>query len=172
MGYYRDTATALAQRAAGDFIGVVLYVPMGQSTSPSWTMYSFPRLAALDEWYTEIAPSAPLYYYLAAFDKTRSTTPVVESVAPPKPGAPGFDMRITDRWRHPPFNRPSVSSVPTTTTSGERDAAGMGKTLGLFALIALPIGLLLSKTKERQQTRAEKAEFRRLGLDWNQRARY
>ena len=66
MGYYRDTATALAQRAAGNFIGVVLYVPMrGRSTAPSWSVYSFPRSSALEEWYTEIAPSAPLYYYLA-----------------------------------------------------------------------------------------------------------
>ena len=166
MGYYRDTATALVQRAAGDFIGVVLYAPIGQSTAPSWHMYSFPRSSALEEWYSEIAPSAPLYYYLAAFDKTRSTSPVVESVAPPKPGEPGFDMRVTDRWRHPPF-----PGVPTTATSGERDAAGIGKTVGLFVLFALPIGILLSKTKERQQTRVEKAEFRRLGWDWEQRAR-
>ena len=171
MGYYRDTASALAQRAPGNFIGVVLYARMGQSTIPSWHMYSFPSSSALEEWYKEIAPSAPLYYYLAAFDKTRSTQPVVESIAPPKPGEPGFDLHFTDRWRHPPFNRLTVSgSMPLM--SGDRDAAGLAKTIGLFALIALPLGLLLSKTKERKQTRVEKAEFRRLGLDWDQRARH
>ena len=172
MGYYRDTATALAQRASGNFIGVVLYVPMrGRSTAPSWSAYSFPRSSALEEWYTEIAPSAPLYYYLAAFDKTRSALPVGESIAPPKPGQPGFDLHATDRWRHPPFNRPVVSGA-MTLTSGERGAAGVAKTIGLFALFALPVGILLSKMQERKQVRAEKTAFRRSGLDWEQRVRH
>ena len=172
MSYYRDTATALARRAAGNFIGVVLYVPMGgQSTTPSWSVYSFPRSSALEEWYTKIAPSAPLYYYLAAFDKTRSTLPVGESIAPPKPGTPGFSIHVTDRWRHPPFSKPVVSGA-MATTSGEHGAAGIAKTVGLFALFAIPVGILLSKAQERKQARAEKAAFRRLGLDWEQRARY
>lgn len=170
MSYYRDTATALAQRAAGNFIGVVLYVPpRRQSTSPSWTVYSFPRSSALEEWYTEIAPSAPLYYYLAAFDKIRSTLPVGESIAPPKPGQPGFDLHATGRWRPSPFNRPTVSGS-MTMTSGER-AAGIAKTIGLFALFAIPVGILLSTTQDRKQLQAEKAAFRRSGLDWEQRAR-
>ena len=171
MGYYRHTAIALAQRAPGNFIGVVLYARMGQSTTPSWSMYSFLNSNALEEWYTEIAPSAPLYYYLAAFDKARSAQPMGESIAPPKPGEPGFDLHFTDRWRHPPFNRPTISGS-MTMASGDRDAAGLAKTIGLFALIAIPVGLLLSKTQERKQTRAEMAEFRRLGLDWDQRARH
>ena len=43
------------------------------------------------------------------------------------------------------------------------------KTIGLFALIALPLGFLLSAAKNRQQTSAEKVAFERLGLDWNKR---
>ena len=46
------------------------------------------------------------------------------------------------------------------------------KTIGLFALIALPIGFLLSAAQSRQQTSLEKAEFRRVGLDWNKRHQY
>lgn len=173
MGYYRDTATALAQRAAGNFIGVVLYVPRKRQSTPSWTVYSFPRSSALEEWYTEIAPSATLYYYIAAFDKTRGMLPVGESIAPPKPGQLGFNVHATDRWRHSPFNRPTVSgSGSTTMTSGERGATGIAKTIGLFALFAIPVGFLIGKTQERKQTQAEKAAFRRLGLDWEQRARH
>ena len=42
---------------------------------------------------------------------------------------------------------------------------------GIFALFAIPVGILLSKRQERKQTQAEKAAFGRLGLDWEQRAR-
>ena len=176
MSYYRDTATALAQRAAGNFIAVVLYVPMGgQSTSPWWSMLTFPRSKALEEWYEEIAPSAPLYYYLAAFDKTRSSLPVGESISPPKPGAPGFD--IHSQWRAPPFNKPTIAGeVPSESRhdAGENRGGpvGVAKTIAIFALVALPVGILLSKAQERKLLRAEKAEFNRLGLDWSQRVRY
>ena len=43
------------------------------------------------------------------------------------------------------------------------------KTIGLFALLALPLGFLLSASQNRQQTSTEKAAFERLGLDWNKR---
>ena len=122
MSYYRDTATALAQLAPEDFIGVVLYVPLGgESTAPFWSMSHLNGSAALEEWYEDIAPSHGLYYYLAAFDKTRGswrstpTPPVGESIAPPKPGQPGFDLHYTDRWRHSPFRKPT-----TPTVSGHR----------------------------------------------------
>ena len=57
---YRDTATAIMQRAPGNFIGVVLYVPAGgQSTTPWWSAAAFPNSAALEEWYDAIAGSPP-----------------------------------------------------------------------------------------------------------------
>jgi len=108
MSYWRDTAQALAQRAPDNFIGVVLYVAMGdESASPRWRMSSFASADALEDWYEEIAPSAPLYYYLAAFDKTRGASPVGESIAPPKPGQPGFDTHL--QWRHSPFRKPTTA---------------------------------------------------------------
>ena len=55
--------------------------------------------------------------------------------------------------------------------NGLRTAIDIVKTLGLFAVVALPIGLIIDRTKASQQTRAEKAEFHRLGLDWSQRVR-
>lgn len=168
MSYYRDTATALVQRAPGNFIGVALYVPTSKSTAPWWSLVSFPSSNAMEEWYEEIAPSHPLYYYLAVFDKTRSSEPVGESIAPPKPGVPGFNLHITDRWRPPPFNRPAVSGV---MTSGERGAVSTAKTIGLFALFAIPAGLILSKMQSHSHVQAEKAAFRRSGLDWEQRFR-
>lgn len=162
---FRDTATAIAQRAAGNFIGVVLYVPMGgQSTVPRWRADAFMNAAALEEWYEEIANSPPLYYYIAAFDKTRSTTPVGEAIAPPKPGMPGFDTHA--KWRHPPFRRATISGE--ARGSGPVDFA---KSLAIFALFAVPAGLLISKMQERKHLREEKTAFRQLGLDWNLRSR-
>ena len=162
---YRDNAAAIMQRAPGNFIGVVLYVPAGgQSTAPWWSAAAFSNAAALEEWYDEIAGSPSLYYYLAAFDKTRGVVPVGESIAPPKPGMPGFDIRA--EWRHPPFRRAPVA------TSGEvrRESWGDFATgLLLFAAFAIPTGLIISKTKERKHLREDKEAFRRLGLDWNKR---
>ena len=240
---YRDTATAIAQRAPGNFIGVVLYVPVGgQSTAPWWSASALTNAAALEDWYEEISPSPPLFYYIAAFDKTRGTEPVGEAIAPIKPGMPGFDMDTTGKWRAPPYKRATISggyedgalsdylkrtpglvghgvalqnpgasrerqvwayevrwlrgqpvpSLPSTidgravrlvivdeyprpqaTISGEgRGPGGIAKTIAIFALVALPVGILLSKAQERKQLRAEKAEFHRLGLDWSQRVRY
>jgi len=172
VGYYRDNATTLAQRAPGNFIGVVLYVPMGgQSTTPWWSMFSFPSSLALEEWYEEIAPSAPLYYYIAAFDKARGSVPVGESIAPPKPGTFGFNLAVTDRWRHSPFNKLTRPAVSGETERRGRAAEG-AKSLAIFAVFAIPAGFLLSKRKERKQLLEEKADFRRLGLDWNKRSRY
>jgi hypothetical protein len=168
----RASATALARRASGNFIGVVLYVPMGgQSTSPWWSMSAFPRSEALEEWYEEIAPSAPLFYYIAAFDKARSSLPVGESIAPPKPGDPDFNLVVTDRWRHSPFKKPIGSPVSGETETRGSSAADIAKTFALFAVFAIPAGLIISKTKERKQLREQKSSFQRLGLDWNQRYR-
>jgi hypothetical protein len=168
VSYYRDTATALAQRTAGNFVGVVLYVPAGgQSTTPRWYADALVNSAALEDWYEGIANSPPLYYYIAAFDKTRDTVPVGEAIAPPKPGMPGFDIGVSDRWRHPPFRR--------ATISGEAHSSGpvsFAKTLAIFALFAVPAGLLISKMQERKQRKEEKDAFHRLGLDWSQRSRY
>lgn len=61
---------------------------------------------------------------------------------------------------------------PQAAISGERGgAASIVKTIGLFALFAIPAGILLSKVKESKQERTEKAAFRRLGLDWERRVR-
>ena len=167
---YRDTATAIAQRAPGNFIGVVLYVPVGGSTTPWWSASALAGAAALEEWYEEIAPSPPLFYYLAAFDKTRGTAPMGEAIAPIKPGMPGFDMDTTGKWRAPPYNRATVAGIGGE--SDDKSPVGVVKTIAIFAAFAIPIGILLTKTQERKQLRAEKAEFQRLGLDWGQRVRY
>lgn len=130
MSFYRDTATAIAQRAPGNFIGVVLYVPVGgQSTAPWWRADALVNSASLEEWYEGIANSPPLYYYIAAFDKTRGAAPVGEAIAPPKPGTPGFDLHFTDRWRHPPFKRTTVSG----TYEGDAFAEYLRRTPGLVS---------------------------------------
>jgi len=163
---YRDTATAIAQRAAGNFVGVVLYVPMGgQSTAPWWSASAFPNSGALEEWYEEIAGSPTLYYYLSAFDKTRAAVPVGEAIAPPKPGMPGFDIR--SEWRHPPFSRPTISGE----ARGGSGPVDFAKGVAIFAAFAIPAGLIISKMQERKHIREEKASFRRLGLDWDKRFR-
>lgn len=166
---YRDTAFELARRAAGNFIGVVLYVPAGgQSKTPWWSMSEFPNSAALEDWYDEISAAPLSYYYVAAFDKARDSVPVGEAVAPPKPGTPGFVFAAP--WQPPPFKRPA----PRPSVSGETRGDGpvdYAKTVAIFALFAVPAGLLLSKRRERKHLRDEKAAFGRLGLDWNQRFR-
>lgn len=169
MGYYRDTANALATRAPGDHLGVALYVSMSSSASVRWDMQTFRSLAALKEWFEEIAGAPTLYYYLAAFDKTRSLAPIVDSIAPPKPGMPGFD--IYSRWRHPAFptDRPAVAGSGEV---GESKAVSIAKTAAIFTLFAIPFGILVSKAQEKKQLQAEKAEFRRIGWDWGQRARH
>jgi len=48
----------------------------------------------------------------------------------------------------------------------------MVKTIGLFALTVLPVGFLISSVNSRKQTEAEKAAFRRAGLDWDKRFQY
>jgi hypothetical protein len=53
-----------------------------------------------------------------------------------------------------------------------RSVGRMAKTIGLFALVALPVGILISSVKSRNQTESEKAAFRRVGLDWNKRFQY
>jgi hypothetical protein len=104
---YRDTAIALAQRAPGNFLGVWFVVPVGNMPA-QWEVVALASPQALVEWYEEIAGSPTLYYYLAAFDKTRDTSrPAGESTAPPKPGEPGFSP--FSRWRPSPFVRPAVS---------------------------------------------------------------
>jgi hypothetical protein len=95
---YRDTASALAQHSPGNLIGVALYVPMNGQPA-RWGAVALMNLDALRDWYEELAGSPTLYYYLAVFDKGYSTGPLVEAIAPPKPGMPGFDMR--SQWRRP-----------------------------------------------------------------------
>ena len=63
---------------------------------------------------------------------------------------------------------------PGPMVSGEgrsSRAADIAKTLGFFAVF-LSAGWFLSKRQERKQLEEEKAAFRRLGMDWSQRARY
>ena len=166
METYRDMATVLARSRPEPYVGVVYYAELPHARLASrWNVQTFPRESALREWYEEIAPSVAWYHYLAAFDKTRSSVPVGESTAPPKPGQSGFDVRRT--WRHPPYG----STATGAELPGGGKAAAFAKTVGLFALVALPLGLLISRSKARTQTEAEKAEFRRLGWDWDQRVR-
>lgn len=165
MGF-RDSATAIAQRAPGNFIGVVLYV---RGNTASWHADAFPNAAALQEWYEEIAPSPPLFYYIAAFDKTQGIEPTGEAIAPIKPGMPGFDMDATGKWRAPPYKRTRVAGIGAE--SDDRGPAGIVKTVLIFAAVAIPIGIILTKTQEKKQLRDEKAAFQRIGLDWNKRAR-
>jgi len=239
---YRDTAAAIAQRAPGNFIGVVLYVPVGGSTAPWWSASALTNAAALQDWYEEIAPSPPLFYYIAAFDKTQGLEPAGEAIAPIKPGMPGFDMDTTGKWRAPPYKRAMISgsyedvaftdhlhripglvshgvvlqnpgapreqqiwayevrwlrgqpvpSLPSTinghavrlvivdeyprpqaTISGEdRSPGGLAKIVTIFALFAIPVGIILTKVQEKKQLREEKAAFCRIGLDWNKRVTY
>lgn len=238
---YRDTATAIAQRAPGNFIGVVLYVSAA-GKAPFWSASALTNAAALQDWYEEIAPSAPLFYYIAAFDKTQGLEPAGEAIAPIKPGMPGFDMDTTGKWRAPPYKRATISGTyedvvftdhlrrmpglvshgvvlqnpeaprerqiwayevrwlrgqpvpslpslidghtvklmivddyprPQATISGEdRGPGSTAKTIAIFALFAIPVGIILTKAQEKKQLREEKAAFRRIGLDWNQRVRH
>lgn len=69
------------------------------------------------------------------------------------------------------LNRRAVGADP----SEGRGLGGLGKTAGtiaLFALIALPVGILIASRQTQQQTRAEKEAFRRSGVDWEKRFQY
>jgi hypothetical protein len=228
VSYYRDNATAIAQRAAGNFIGVVLYAPVGGSTTPWWSASTLTSATALEDWYEEIAGAPPLYFYIAAFDKARGTEPVGEATAPIKPGMPGFNMDVTDKWRHPPYKstRETISGMPglvshgvvlqnpgspreqqvwayevrwlrglplpslpstikghpvklvivddyprpqATISGSDRGSGGIVKTIALFAVFAIPVGILLSRAQEKKHLRNEKDTFQRLGVDWNKR---
>ena len=165
METYRDMATALARTRPEQHVGVVYYAELPHvGVSSRWDVQVFPRPSALREWYEEVAPAHAWYHYLAAFDKTAGLAPVGESTAPPKPGETGFDVRR--QWRHRPYGQ-TVSGAEALAAGGK--LAGFAKTVGLFALVALPIGLLISRGKERRQVELEKAEFRRLGWDWDKR---
>lgn len=63
------------------------------------------------------------------------------------------------------------TAVGATSESGS-SLVGAIKTIAIFSLVAIPAGLYLARRKDRSQERAERAEFRRLGWDWDQRARY
>jgi len=66
--------------------------------------------------------------------------------------------------------------VPTSSIGADpsegRSVGRMVKTIGLFALTVLPVGFLISSVNSRKQTEAEKAAFRRAGLDWDKRFQY
>lgn len=160
---YRATAVALAQRAPGNYLGVALYTPMGGASAvPWWDVVAFTDSKALEAWHAGIveAPTRD-YYYLAAFDKLRSAMPIGESI-----GAPGFDTRA--QWRLPPFQKPRVPTVSGATNGrGFGGPSGVAKAIGLFAVFAIPAGLLVEKHRASKQLREERAAFRRLGLDWN-----
>ena len=124
---YRDTAVTLAQRAAGNFVGVVLYdgvYAASGKTSPYWSVVAMHTREELKEWYEEIAGSESLYYYLAAFDKTQSTSgPVAESIAPPKPGDPTWGAyRVLRqqgyRWRASPWGEALAKPRPVVSGGG------------------------------------------------------
>ena len=125
---YRDTAVALAQRTAGNFVGVVLYAGVyaaAGKTAPFWSAVAMRTREELKDWYEEIAGSPTLYYYLSAFDKTQSTSvPVAETIAPPKYGEPTWDVfRVLQqqgyRWRASPWGEAMTKARPTVS-GGER----------------------------------------------------
>lgn len=120
---YRDTAVALAQRVPSNFVGVVLYVQIGQ-VAPHWSAVAMRSHEELKDWYEEIAGSPTLYYYLAVFDKILSTSvPVGEQIAPPKPGDPTWGAFWTlqqhgYRWRPSPFGEALAKSRPAVSGWG------------------------------------------------------
>lgn len=127
---YRDTAVALAQRASGNFIGIWLSVPIGQSPS-RWHAIAMRTREELRDWYEEIAGAPTLYYYLAAFDKTQSmSVPVAETIAPPKPGDPTWGafwvlQQQGYRWRASPWGEALAKSRPAVS-GGDRGAYRRG----------------------------------------------
>lgn len=152
---YRDTATALAQHAPGNFLGVTLYVPIG-GVAASWNAVALMSLPALKDWYEEIAGAPTLYYYLAAFDKTQSAAPVAETIAPPKPGDPTWVAYLTlqqqgYRWRPNPFgaalqkSRPTVSGSRVGAEQRER-SADTAPTWYPLALIGAMFGIAYVST--------------------------
>lgn len=64
---------------------------------------------------------------------------------------------------------------PTYVAADPSEGRSVGRVAGavaLFALVALPVGILLSSIKTREQIRAEQTAFRRTGLDWEKRFQY
>lgn len=172
---YRDTASSLAQRVTDNLVGTVLYRPSPWAKLPArWDVQIFPRPGALVSWYEDIAASPTLYYYIAVFDKSYRSSPVAEAIAPPQPDDLGYQVyddarRGGYRWRPGAFapGYRERTGVTVGAEAGSSKALDIAKAFGLFALVALPIGLLIEKSKMSKQTREEQAEFRRLGLDWN-----
>ena len=67
-----------------------------------------------------------------------------------------------------PRERTYVAADP----SEERSLGRTAKTIALFAVIALPLGILISSIKTREHIRAEQAVFRRSGVPWEKRFQY
>jgi hypothetical protein len=64
------------------------------------------------------------------------------------------------------------TGIPISGDARGNGSVGFGTVLAVLALVALPAGVFLSKLRqERKELEEEKAEFRRLGWDWNQRVR-
>ena len=179
---YRDTASTIAQCVTDNLVGTALYRPTSGTKDPAWWSVSiFPRPGSLVDWYEEIAPSPTHYYYVAVFDKSYSSSvPVADAIAPPQPydlGYAAYDAARRGGYRWKPGAIPRDYKERTGVTvgaeAGSSKALDIAKAFGIFALVALPIGLLIEKSKTSKQTREEQAEFRRLGLDWNaSRGRY
>ena len=62
---------------------------------------------------------------------------------------------------------------PQEAISGEsRGSGALAKTVAIFAVFTIPVGILLMKSQEKKQIHDEKAAFQRLGFDWDKRVRY
>lgn len=152
---YRDTAVALAQRAPGNFLGVVLYVPIG-NVPAKWDARSFPSAAALADWYGEIAGAPTLYYYVAAFDKARGSQPAAETLAPPKPGDPGWAAfeaarRAGFEWHPQPY---VAGEVDPDEARRRREAGRFAEKAGLVALGTVFVAeMILSTVRVRRLSR-------------------
>jgi hypothetical protein len=64
---------------------------------------------------------------------------------------------------------PALAAEADADPSEGRSFGRTAGTIALFAVIALPLGILISSIKTREQIRTEQAAFRRLGLDWEKR---
>jgi len=67
-----------------------------------------------------------------------------------------------------PRERTYVAADP----SEERSLGRTAKAIALFAVIAIPLGVIISSIKTREQIRAEQAVFRRSGVAWERRFLY
>lgn len=82
-------------------------------------------------------------------------------------------------WRPAPdlitarVDRQAVSgeAAPSERRGGGGGLVDVAKVVAIFAVVVLPVGIMLSKRQELKQIKAEKAEFHRLGWDWSQRFR-